>query len=241
MPDTTIILGAGTTHGIGGQLAQKFSDEGHHVIVAGRSPEKIESVAANIRGMDGSAEAFQTDVTSADDLDALFAHADARGSLGAVIYNAGNNAIIPFKDLTPEDFEAYWRVSCFGAFLTAKRALSSLTAQGKGSLFFTGASASLRGRPNFAHFASAKAAMRALAQSLAREFGPQGIHVAHFVIDGIVDADTTRPRFGDHMDSLGDDGVLNPARIADAYWAVHAQHRSAWTHELDLRPYSETW
>ncbi|MDA8754984.1 SDR family oxidoreductase, partial [Luminiphilus sp.] len=155
--------------------------------------------------------------------------------------NAGSNFPIKFSDVTPEQFEAFWRVGCFGAFLTARQTLPLFSEQGKGSLFFTGASASLRGRPNFGHFSVAKAGLRNLAQALAREYGPQGIHVAHVVIDGVVNGDIVRGRFGDYLTSLGDDGALEPDAIAEAFWSLHAQHPSAWTHELDLRPYKESW
>ena len=134
-----------------------------------------------------------------------------------------------------------WRIGCFGAFLTAKRAMPVLAAQSSGSMLFTGASASLRGRPLFGHFASSKAALRNLAQALAREFGPQGVHVAHVVVDGIINGDIVQGRFGEYLESLGEDGSLEPDAIADAFWALHTQHRSAWTHELDLRPFKENW
>ncbi|MEM6554793.1 MAG: SDR family NAD(P)-dependent oxidoreductase [Pseudomonadota bacterium] len=241
MSDTVIVIGAGASQGVGGAVARRFAKEGHHVIAAGRTLEKVEAVAAEIVADGGSAEGFQADVTIASDQDALFAHAASKGALAAVIYNAGNNAIIPFEELDPELVEQFWRVGCFGAFLTAKRAIPVLKAQSKGSLFFTGASGSMRGKPNFAHFASMKAGLRMLAQSLAREFGPDGVHVAHFIIDGVIDGEMVRSRFGDYLDQLGEDGGLSPDAIADAYWHVHTQHRSAWTHEMDLRPFKETW
>lgn len=241
MSETVIVIGAGASKGVGGAAARRFAKEGYHVIAAGRTLEKVDAVAAEIMSAGGSAEGFQADVTIASDQDALFAHAATKGPLAAVIYNAGNNAIIPFEELEPELVEAFWRVGCFGAFLTAKRAIPVLKAQGTGSLFFTGASGSMRGKPNFAHFASMKAGLRMLAQSLAREFGPHGVHVAHFIIDGVIDGEMVRSRFGEYLDQLGDDGGLSPDAIADAYWHVHTQHRSAWTHEMDLRPFKETW
>ncbi len=241
MNGSTVILGVGALNGVGGALAQKFAAEGQHAIVAGRTMDKIEAVVRAITDAGGSAEAVQTDVTSAKDQDALFDIVAERGPVGAVIYNAGNNAIIPFEELEADTLESFWRVGCFGAFLTAKRAIPLLKQQGEGSLFFTGASASLRGRPNFAHFATMKAGLRMLAQSLAREFGPHGVHVAHFIIDGIVDGEKVRSLLADYVDRLGEDGALSPEAIADAYWYVHTQPRSAWTHELDLRPFKENW
>ena len=241
MSDTVIVIGAGASRGVGGATARRFAKEGHHVIAAGRTLEKVEAVAAEIVADGGSAEGFQADVTIASDQDALFAHAANKGALAAVIYKAGNKALKQFEELDPELVEQFWRVGCFGAFLTAKRAIPVLKAQGEGSLFFTGASGSMRGKPNFAHFASMKAGLRMLAQSLAREFGPNGVHVAHFIIDGVIDGEMVRSRFGEYLDQLGEDGGLSPDAIADAYWHVHTQHRSAWTHEMDLRPFKETW
>lgn len=241
MPGTVIVIGAGASQGVGGALSRKFAAGGHHVIIAGRTDAKVAALAEEVRSAGGSAEPLTVDVTSATDQDALFAHAAKMGEIAAVLYNAGNNAIIPFEQLDADTYEAFWRVGCLGAFLTAKRAIPILKQQGEGSLFFTGASGSLRGKSNFAHFASMKAGLRMLAQSLAREFGPHGVHVAHFIIDGVIDGDMVRSRFGEYLDQLGEDGGLSPDAIADAYWYVHTQPRSAWTHELDLRPFKETW
>ena len=241
MQETVIVVGAGASNGVGGALSRRFAREGHHLIVCGRTEERVQSLASEIVDAGGSAEGFRLDVTSEGDQDALFQHASALGPLAGVLFNAGNNAIIPFSDLSSEQFEQFWRVGCFGAFLTAKRAMPILVEQGRGSLFFTGASGSMRGRPGFAHFAAMKAGLRMLAQSLAREYGPKGVHVAHVVIDGVIDGDVLRRRFGDYLKGLGEDGALSPDAIADAFWALHSQHRSAWTHELDLRPFKETW
>lgn len=240
--DTVIILGAGAPNGVGGALARRFGQEGMHVVVSGRTQEKVDATAQNVISAGGSAEGFQADVTSEQDLDALFAHATAIGKpIAAVVFNAGSNMPIPFEKLTADEFESFWRIGCLGAFLTAKRAMPILSKQGSGSLLFTGASASMRGRPNFSHFASSKAGLRNLAQALGREYGPQGVHVAHIVIDGVVNGDIVQGRFGGYIDSLGEDGALEPDAIAETFWSVHTQHRSAWTHEIDLRPYKETW
>jgi len=241
MSGTVIVIGAGASKGVGGALSRKFAAQGHHIVVAGRTEAKVAALADEIAGSGGSAEPFVVDVTSPSDQDALFSHVAKKGEIAAVLYNAGNNAIIPFAQLDAETFESFWRVGCFGGFLTAERAIPILKAQGEGSLFFTGASGSLRGKSNFAHFASMKAGLRMLAQSLAREFGPHGIHVAHFIIDGVIDGEMVRSRFGDYLDALGEDGGLSPEAIADAFWYVHQQHKSAWTHELDLRPFKENW
>ena len=241
MSRSVIVIGAGASNGVGGALTRKFASEGHHVVVAGRTEAKVAALAEEVIAAGGSAEPFVVDVTAPEDQAALFAHVGAKGEIAAVLYNAGNNAIIPFEQLDAETFESFWRVGCFGGFLTAERAIPVLKAQGRGSLFFTGASGSLRGKSNFAHFASMKAGLRMLAQSLAREFGPQGVHVAHIIIDGVIDGDMVRSRFGEYLDALGEDGGLSPDAIADAFWYLHLQHKSAWTHELDLRPFKENW
>ncbi len=240
--DTVVILGAGTPNGVGGALARRFGREGLHVVVSGRTLEKVNASAHEVIAAGGSAEGFQADVTSEQDQDSLFAHVASLGKpVAAVVFNAGSNVPVPFETITAGEFEAYWRIGCLGGFLTAKRAMPLLVEQGCGSLLFTGASASLRGRPNFGHFASSKAGLRNLVQALARQYGPQGVHVAHVIIDGVVNGDIVQGRFGEYLDSLGDDGSLDPDAIAEAFWALHAQHRSAWTHELDLRPYKEAW
>lgn len=241
MAGTAIIIGAGARQGVGGALSRRFAAGGHHVIIGGRTLEKVEALAEDVRSNGGSAEGFRIDVTSEADQTALFEHAAKRGNVSAVLYNAGNNAIIPFEQLDAETFEAFWRVGCFGGFLTAQRAIPILVEQGHGSLLFTGASGSLRGKANFAHFASMKAGLRMLSQSLAREFGPKGVHVAHVIVDGVIDGEMVRSRFGEYLDQLGEDGGLSPDAIADAFWYLHQQERSAWTQELDLRPFKENW
>lgn len=242
MADSVVLLGVGSRDGVGGALARRFGREGLHVLVTGRTGEKIDSVVDEVRGQGGSAEAMVVDVTAIADQDALFARVKTIGEpLAAVIYNAGSNLPIPFEQLTEAQFEEFWRIGCFGAMVTAKRAMPMLSAQERGSMLFTGASASLRGRPMFGHFASAKAGLRNLAQALAREYGPKGIHVGHVIIDGAVNGDIVRSRFGEYLNKLGDDGSLQPDAIADAFWTLHNQHRSAWTHEIDLRPFKETW
>ena len=240
--DTVVILGAGAPNGVGGALARRFGREGLHIVVSGRTQAKVDESAQAVISAGGSAEGFQADVTSEKDQDALFEHVASLGRpLAAVIYNAGSNAPIPFETITAEEFETFWRIGCFGGFLSAKRAMPLLAKQASGSMLFTGASASMRGRPFFSHFASAKAGLRNLAQALAREYGPQGVHVAHIVIDGIVNGDIVQGRFNEYLESMGEDGALDPDAIAEAFWSVHAQSRSAWTHEMDLRPFKENW
>lgn len=240
--ETVLILGVGVADSVGGALARRFAREGLHVVVGGRTPERLQQTVDAVRSAGGSAEAFAVDVTSQEQVNAAFEHLRALGQpVASVIYNAGSNSIIPFEELSAEQFTQFWAVCCLGGFHTAKLAMPLLRDQGRGSMLFTGSSGSLRGKPNFAHFAAAKAGVRNLAQALAREFGPQGVHVAHIVIDGVVRGERVRQAFPGYLEHLGEDGSLHPDAIADAYWSVHTQHRSAWSFEVDLRPFRENW
>ena len=241
MADVAVVIGVGASNGLGAALARRFAKGDMLVVVSGRTQEKIDKVTAEIIAARGAAESFKADVTQSSDMDALFAHAAGQGDVKAVLYNAGNNAIIPFADLDEERFTAFWRVCTLGAFLAAQAALPTLTAAGGGTLIFTGASASLRGKANFAHFASAKGALRNMAQSIAREYGPQGIHVGHVVVDGVIDGEMVRSRFGEYIENLGEDGALKPDDMAEAFWQLHVQPRSTWSHEIDVRPFKENW
>jgi len=156
-----------------------------------------------------------------------------------VIFDAGNNRRIDFKELSAEQFEQFWRVGCFGGFLVGREAARRLAPLGRGTIIFTGASASMRGKPGFAHFAAAKAGLRMIAQSMAREYGPLGIHVAHVVIDGGIEGDRLLSRMPNLTAERGEDGLLGIDAIADTYWTIHKQKRSAWTQEVDLRPFKE--
>ena len=158
-----------------------------------------------------------------------------------VVYNAGNNRFRPLLEMDDAFFEDVWRLCCFGGFLIGREAARRMLPNAAGTLIFTGATASLRARPPFTAFASAKAALRAVAHGMAREFGPQGLHVAHVVIDGVIDGDKVNRRFPQLREQRVEEGMLSVDAIADDYWAVHRQHRSAWTLELDLRPYREVF
>lgn len=240
---SAIVVGVGAEQGIGAAACRRFAAEGYHVFVAGRTPAKIEQVVANIRQAGNSAEAVTTDVTVEADVVALFdrAMADSTDHAPAdvVVSNTGNNAIIDFRELTADQFEDFWRVGCFGGFLVGREAARRLVPLGRGTVIFTGASGSLRGKPGFAHFAAAKAGLRMLSQSMAREYGPQGIHVAHVLIDGGVDGERVRKFVPALAEAKGEDGLLDVDAIADTYWHLHCQHPSAWTQEIDLRPFKE--
>lgn len=240
MTDVGVVLGVGASRGLGAALVRRYARGGLRVLVVGRTEEKLARVVEEVRAAGGAADRHVADVTSEAQTAEAFAAAAKHGPVRAVVYNAGGNWPIPFEKLTPQQFEEFWRLCCLGGFLTAKAALPLLLPHG-GSLLFTGASASMRGRPLFAHFAAAKAALRTLAQALAREYGPQGVHVGHVVVDGAIDGERLRTLLPAHLEKLGKDGSLDPDAIAEAFWQLHVQPRSAWTHEIDLRPFKETW
>lgn len=236
---SAIVIGVGASQGVGAALCRRFAAEGLRVVLGGRTRAKLEAVASAIQSEGGDATAVEMDTTCADDVSRIF---DAAGEAPElVVYNAGNNQFRPLLDMDDAFFEELWRLCCFGGFLTGREAARRMLPSGGGSLIFTGATASIRARPPFTAFASAKAALRALAHGMAREFGAQGLHVGHVIIDGVIDGDQVNKRFPQFKERLGDDGMLAVDAIADAYWLLHRQHRSAWTLELDLRPYKETF
>lgn len=240
---TAIVVGVGAERGLGAGLCRRFAAEGYHVLASGRTPQKLARVVESIAAVGGSAEAFACDATREDEVARLFDRAMAPGEgrepADLVVFNAGNNQRIDFRDLPAATFEEFWRVGCFGGFLVGREAARRLVPLGRGTVIFTGASASLRGRPGFAQFAVAKAGLRMVAQAMAREYGPLGIHVAHVVIDGGIDGDRLRARFPRAAEERGEGGLLEIEAIAEAYWQLHRQPRSAWTHEIDLRPFKE--
>jgi NAD(P)-dependent dehydrogenase (short-subunit alcohol dehydrogenase family) len=241
-PAAAIVVGVGPRAGLGGALCRRFAREGLHVFVAGRTTAQLEAVAADIRQGGGVATPVATDTTREADVLRLFEAVQESGMpLELVAYNAGNNRWSPLLDMSAQMFEDLWRVCCLGGFLVGREAARCMVPHGRGSILFTGATASVRGRPPFAAFASAKAALRSLAQAMAREFGPQGIHVAHVIIDGAIDGDKINQGLPEYAKSKGADGMLNIDAIAGAFWYLHTQHRSAWTQELDLRPFKETF
>jgi NAD(P)-dependent dehydrogenase (short-subunit alcohol dehydrogenase family) len=241
-----VVFGVGPRKGVGAELCCRAAQEGFHVFVNGRSPEKLSAVVASIVSAGGSAEPLLADVTMESEIIAAVNHVATSGyPLELAIYNAGNNRPEAFLDVSATVFEDLWRVICLGGFIVSQQVIKLMLSQqniaDKQTLLLTGASASLRGKAGFSAFAAGKGALRMLAQSIAREFGPKGIHVAHILIDGVVEGEKVRTRFPEYIDGLGDDGALKLEEIADAYMALHAQGRSAWTQELDLRPFKETF
>ena len=238
---SALIVGVGASQGLGAAVARRITKEGLHVVVAGRTAEKLERVVAEIRATGGSAQSVVGDGSNEMDAARFVASAEEHGPLELVLHNAGTNRRDAFLDLATSDFEALWREHCLGGFLTGRESARRMVPRGSGTILFTGASGSMRGRAMFAAFAAAKAGLRATAQSMARELGPKGIHVAHIVIDGGIEGDRLLKAFPGRQNEKGPDGLLSIDAIAETYWQLHIQHRSAWTHELDVRPWSEAF
>ena len=229
--------------GVGASTAQRFAAEGYRVFVAGRTREKLDAVVRHIEAGGGKAAAVPTDAASEPEVIALFDRAFSGEGGGeppdAVVYNAGSFLRSDLTELSAADFETTWRINCFGGFLVGREAARRLLPLGRGTVLFTGASASLRGKPGFSHFAAAKAGLRMVAQGMARAYGPKGLHVAHIIVDGVIDSPRIRAAAPALVAKRAPDGLLDAGAIADIYWRIHKEPRSTWTHELDLRPFDE--
>lgn len=237
-----LVVGAGD--GVGGAIARAFAAEGLEVCVTrrARNLEQLEELAASIRADGGKARAYGVDARSEDEMVALVDRIEAEvGPLEVVVFNIGANVRFDLTDTTSRVFHKVWEMACFAGFLTLREAARVMQPRGKGTILITGATASVRGRQGFSAFSSAKHGLRAVAQSAARELGPQGIHVAHVVVDGAIDGVFARTNIPDREERLGRDAILKPEEIAANYVWLHKQQRSAWTHELDLRPWTEAW
>lgn len=235
------INGVGAVEGLGAALARRFARGGYKVVVSGRSAEKLDAVVSSVQAEGGDAVALVADAGSETATQAAVEQVRAIGVLRVAIFNVGNSVAAPSLELSAEVFENTWRASTLGGFLFARESTRVLLENGGGTLLFTGATASLRGKPPFAAFAAAKAGLRSLSQSFAREFGPQNVHVAHVVIDGSINGDRVRTHAPQRLQQLGTQGSLQLEDIAEAYWYLHSQPRSAWTQELDLRPFKESF
>jgi NAD(P)-dependent dehydrogenase (short-subunit alcohol dehydrogenase family) len=238
-----VVVGVGAEDGLGAALCRCYATNDRHVLVAGRSLERVEKVAAAIRRNGGSATAYAVDATREEDVIRLFDAAmtsDEDGDTADLVtHNVGLNRMIDFRQMEVSAFEDFWRLNTLSGFLVGREAARRFAPLGRGSVFFTGASGSLRGMPGFAHFGASKAGLRMISQSMAREFGPLGIHVAHVVVDGAIEGDRVRSLFPGILEQLGENGALNTKAIAETYWQLHLQHQSAWTQELDVRPFKE--
>jgi NAD(P)-dependent dehydrogenase (short-subunit alcohol dehydrogenase family) len=242
--ESVAIVGAGDY--IGSAIAKRFAAEGYLVVAGRRTADKLAPLTAAIEAAGGRCLARGLDARKEEDLVAFVQAAEAAAPLAVCIFNAGANVNFPLLDTTERVFRKVWEMACYAGFLTGREAARVMLPRGRGSIFFTGATASVRGGIGYAAFASAKAGLRAVAESTARELGPRGIHVAHLVIDAGVDTAFVQERIkaaqGEQaLAELPPDTLMNPNSIANAYWALHQQTRDGWTFELDLRPYAEKW
>jgi len=238
-----LIVGAGDY--IGAAIARRFAAGGYTVCLGRRNGDKNAALVEEIQAAGGRAHSISVDAREEQQvIDCLYSIERDIGPLDLVIFNVGGNVHFPLVETSERVFRKVWMMACLGGFLTGREAAKHMLPRARGSIFFTGATASLRGGSGFAAFASAKFGLRALAQSMARELGPQGIHVAHLVIDAGVDTEFVRERLAargiDHSE-LAENTLMNPDSVAEAYWQLHQQSPDAWTHELDLRPFGENF
>src|SRR4051794_31749355 len=238
---TAAVIGAGDF--IGSEIAKKFASEGFTVFAGRRDGAKLEPLVKEIEQAGGEIHARALDARKEDQIISFLDDADKHAPLEVCVFNIGANVNFPLLDTTERVFRKVWEMACYSGFLAGREAARLMLPRGRGTIIFTGATASLRGGSGYAAFASAKFGLRAVAQSMARELGPQNIHVAHLVIDSGVDTAWVRERRRERLgqDSFEADELVDPASIAETYWQLHLQPRDAWTHELDLRPYGEKW
>lgn len=235
-----LVVGAGDA--LGGAIARRFAREGYHTCVARRTADKLADLVATIEEAGGSAAAYGCDARREDQVVTLFDEIEAaHGPIEVLAHNIGGNVRESILDASAQKFFKTWEMACMAGFLTGREAARRMAPRGRGTILFTGATASLRGGVGFAGFSAGKAGLRMVAQSMARELGPKGIHVAHVVIDGAIDTAFIRENFPQRYALKERDGILNPEHIAENYWMLHRQPRDAWTFELDLRPWIETW
>ncbi len=239
-PKVALVIGAGDA--TGGAIAARFAREGYIACVVRRSAEKLEPLVNRIREEGGQAYGYGSDARKEEDVVALIERVEAEhGPIEAMVFNIGANVPCSILEETARKYFKIWEMACLSAFLNGREVAKRMVARGRGTILFTGATASLRGSANFAAFSGAKHALRALAQSMARELGPRNIHVAHVIVDGAIDTEFIRTTFPERYALKEQDGILNPEHIAENYWYLHQQPRDAWTFELDLRPYMERW
>ncbi len=238
------VVGAGDY--IGASIARRFAAEGFLTFAGRRNGEKLASLKAEVEAAGGRLEARTLDARSEAAITAFITEADEAAPLEVCIFNVGANVRFTLTDTTERVFRKVWEMACYAGFLSGREAAKAMLARGRGTIIFTGATASVRGGIGYAAFASAKAGLRAMAQSMARELGPKNIHVAHLIIDAGVDTEFVRGRIAaargaEAAVNVPPDVLMNPSSIAGTYWMLHSQTRDAWTHELDLRPFGETW
>ncbi|MCA8902515.1 MAG: SDR family oxidoreductase [Hyphomonas sp.] len=237
-----LVVGAGDA--TGGAIARAFAREGLTACITRRARhlDELQALAASIEADGGKARAFGVDARDEAETAALFETIEKEvGPLEVCVFNIGANVRFPITEMTDQVYRKVWEMAAYAGFLAGREAARVMSPRGRGTIIFTGATAAVRGGSGFAAFAGAKHALRALSQSMARELGPKGIHVAHVVIDGAIDSAFIREMLPDADERRARDALLVPGEIAKNYVWLHKQHRSAWTHELDLRPWCETW
>ena len=235
-----LVIGAGDA--TGGAIARRFAREGYCACVVRRDAGRLKALVEQIESAGGKARAFGCDARREEEVTALVEGIERDvGPIEVMVFNIGANVPSGILDETARKYFKIWEMACFSGFLSAREVARRMVARERGTMIFTGATASLRGSARFAAFAGAKHALRALAQSMARELGPKNIHVAHSIIDGAIDTEFIKTNFPDRYALKDRDGIVNPGHIADAYWLIHTQPRDAWTFEFDLRPWMEQW
>ena len=241
---TAAVIGAGDF--IGAAIAKKFAGEGFTVFAGRRNGDKLAPMVAEIEAAGGEVSARSLDARKEEDITAFLQEADRHAPLEVCIFNVGANVNFPFTETTERVFRKVWEMACYSGFLAGREAAKLMLPRAKGAIFFTGATASMRGGIGYAAFAAAKAGLRAVAQSAARELGPKNIHVAHLVIDSGVDTAWVRERIkaregAEALSNLPTDRLMRPEAVADAYWSLYTQPRDAWSSEMEIRPFGEKW
>ena len=242
MTDKKAILVIGAGDATGGAIARRFAREGYIACVTRRSADKLVPLVDAIKAAGGEAHGFGSDARKEDEMIALVTQIERDiAPIEVAVFNIGANVRFGITETTARVYHKVWEMACFGGFLMGREAARVMLPRQRGTIIFTGATASLRGREGYAAFAGAKHALRALAQSMARELWPKGIHVAHPVIDGAIDTEFIRSNFPERYAIKDQGGIVDPDSIAEAYWQIHRQPRDAWTHEMELRPWMETF
>ncbi|MGP0091024.1 MAG: SDR family NAD(P)-dependent oxidoreductase [Xanthobacteraceae bacterium] len=241
---TAAVIGAGDF--IGAAIAKKFAAEGFTVFAGRRNGDKLAPLVAEVEAAGGRIVGRALDARKEDQIIAFLGDADAAAPLELCIFNVGANVNFPFLDTTERVFRKVWEMACYSGFLAGREAARLMLARGRGNIFFTGATAGLRGGVGYAAFASAKFGLRAVAQSAARELGPKNIHVAHLVIDAGVDTQFVRDRIKERegeaaLANLDPNRLMRPASVAEAYWQLYQEPRDAWSFEREIRPFGEKW
>ena len=242
MNDKKAVLVIGAGDATGGAIARRFAREGYIACVTRRNADKLQPLVEQIQAAGGQAHAFGSDARKEEEMVTLVEKIEREiAPIEVAVFNIGANVRFPITETTARVYFKVWEMACFAGFLMGREVTKVMLPRGRGTILFTGATASLRGREGFAAFAGAKHALRALAQSMARELWPQGIHVAHPVIDGAIDTEFIRSNFPERYAQKDRQGILNPDHIAELYWQTHTQPRDAWIHETELRPWIESW